>query len=1141
MKLIFHDDFQVHSGNFPANWRIEKNSDMELITTEINNGVFSLLSPGDKFLPVISPCRNAEVKFHWRIPSHATDRYDFMITFRYDEYRRQGECIRICAEKFRQFRKIEFGQNIDNSFVLQQSLDSELTDEAFDAPLPIRLCFEEQKIRLELGEFSYQFESQNQPIRGGIAISRGIMFCKADVSAFEIFSDEAEKPRSEKTFRVNLPLQPVIHPLYCDCTIRDFGTFLEAELALDGGVRETPLGEGNYHGMRKDVLDRPYFKVIRPRETRPFTLYDGTIISVTEELAPEYFYGILFPKFSWPIKRILRFPKTSENLLFAIGAEEFYNSVRGSKKLIPGETLFDENGTTLYSGKALTNHQIKIVFRSQPDKKIRKLLPKSDPRFAEAVRFTENNHYFLDEEAIHFSVELTGLGALPKKAEFLLEDVFFNPLKKLSARIRKQVEACGFLQLQKNIFDFQLPKLRPGVYHLRCRSCDPCFPEVVDYCAFEVIDPTPGALPPPLLSGLPFLYNSRSETRGLETDSFDPWRGESVDDGHYIACANFQPKWARDYQVMPTVRAYQRKNFLWLGTRNCDHPTIAENVDLVKECDYLNCGEEFKDALITWISRYQGKLLKFFLEFAIATGDSRFDLKAIRSEIAKDQCLDLKNLLVLEKYHWTTWVEHFRSKTPKMYQTFFTENVLSINPEIQTANYGPSPIYASHYKGVEQTRYRTLSPASLVGFWQVEDYPRACRYGLERSTYYMMSCLLSRPGERFCPEIYTGGSIQGCPDGAVNYAHPPYGQRGRTPGVYIKRRILEYALAAAVFSEQGFRYWQDCGFQACDFWRDQFEGLLQAFKLIREEPPKRPLRSMAFCWSEESWKCPDSGVVAVQNYSDAILDVRTSKTENVPFLYEEARKKHLTAGFLADLSAIDKLTEKDVDTLLLPPLKGVPDRQLAAIRKLHARGVHLVGCENVAGLEDLFGVADTGKFTRVEHLKGSKGFLEGQSEFCSDEKCQGSYRTRGARVLLQAEIPALTLKKNGKAYAAFFNLPPTFVNVDRHIRLGYGRNSISPLINNAAALLLAKLDASPLQASDGLMVAYRSQKNHTVVLLENPSENESILATLSVRLEPGLRKLLSVSVSHTILGKSAKNLLLRLAIPKEETAVLIFQ
>jgi len=269
--------------------------------------------------------------------------------------------------------------------------------------------------------------------------------------------------------------------------------------------------------------------------------------------------------------------------------------------------------------------------------------------------------------------------------------------------------------------------------------------------------------------------------------------------------------------------------------------------------------------------------------------------------------------------------------------------------------------------------------------------------------------------------------------------------------------------------------------------------------------------------------------------------VRTSKSENVPFLYEEARKNHLQAGFLADLACIDKLTEKDVHTLLLPPLKGVPASQLAVIRKLHARGVSLVGCENVSGLEDLFGVEDTGQFTRVQHLRGSRGFLAGQSEFCSEEKCLGSHRVRGARVLLQAEIPVLTLKKNNQAFAAFFNVPPTFVNVDRHIRLGYGRNSISPLINRAAGLLLSKLDRSPVKVSDGLLVACRSQKNHSVILVENPSENEPLLPELRIRCEPGLRLLRSASVPCTMLKKTAKEIILRLTIPAEETAVLIFQ
>lgn len=165
MKVIFYDDFKVCSGNFPANWRIEKNSDMDLVATELKDGVFSLLSPGDKYLPVISPCRNAEVYFRLQIPSHVVSRYDFMITFRYDEYHRKGECLRIWADKNTRQQKIEYGEMIDNRFVTQQSLDSNLPENGFSNPLPLQLSFREQKIRLQLGESAFAFETNTPPAR----------------------------------------------------------------------------------------------------------------------------------------------------------------------------------------------------------------------------------------------------------------------------------------------------------------------------------------------------------------------------------------------------------------------------------------------------------------------------------------------------------------------------------------------------------------------------------------------------------------------------------------------------------------------------------------------------------------------------------------------------------------------------------------------------------------------------------------------------------------------------------------------------------------------------------------------------------------------------------------------------------------
>ena len=51
-----------------------------------------------------------------------------------------------------------------------------------------------------------------------------------------------------------------------------------------------------------------------------------------------------------------------------------------------------------------------------------------------------------------------------------------------------------------------------------------------------------------------------------------------------------------------------------------------------------------------------------------------------------------------------------------------------------------------------------------------------------------------------------------------------------------------------------------------------------------------------------------------------------------------------------------ELSPEDIDILVLPPLCGVTQKQLDAIRELHARGVNLLAFETVDGLEDLIGV-----------------------------------------------------------------------------------------------------------------------------------------------------------------------------------------
>ncbi len=529
------------------------------------------------------------------------------------------------------------------------------------------------------------------------------------------------------------------------------------------------------------------------------------------------------------------------------------------------------------------------------------------------------------------------------------------------------------------------------------------------------------------------------------------------------------------------------------------------------------------------------------LEFLRQTGDERFPLQEIEEEGKKGKPLEQKFFAIMAQDYWPQWLDFANAK---IYQKRleFLQNLRSLNAKLLLANYGPGHIYAAHYKGQEFVRYLLndhLKP-NEQGFWQYEDYPMACRYGIERGTYFLAAALMALPGHRIYPEIYTLG-IQGCPDGAVFYAHPPYGRRLANHPLRIRRRVFDYAFATGHFQVgKGFAFWRKCGFQACGFDRERYETLLKAWKVVHDYPPLRPLRCNAFVYSEAAWQANRSTTVVTSFYDGAIVDVRKTAMEVVPYAYEMGRQKSLTAGFLTDMEALSELSAADCDLLVLPPLMGASPDSLAAIRRLHQDGVSLLLFEDAQGLEDLFGIKDTGKPTPVRELRGTDGFMAGESEFCDEPLCSGRYESVGAEVLIAAEIPVLLRQRNNAASAVFCNVPPTLVRDDQlHNRLGYGYESISKLMNNAIGNIMAELSSSDVHSTAGRLIAFQAENKASVIIAANPDEEKEINPVLSIQKNSPSQKLLSCDQPHKVLDESDSQLRLRIRLAKEESAVVV--
>jgi len=692
-----------------------------------------------------------------------------------------------------------------------------------------------------------------------------------------------------------------------------------------------------------------------------------------------------------------------------------------------------------------------------------------------------------------------------------------------------------------------LTDLACGVWHLRMKSTDPSVPELTDYCALEVMSREPGALPPPLLSGLPYLYNSRTETRGLMTDGFDPWLGSSVNAPHYLACANFLPPAARKYQVVPTVHAYGREYFLWLGSRCADDWSCHGNRDLIEQADYVNIAEELGATSLLWLYSYHHFVLDQLIVFLESKNDPAFDLqklKAVRQAQesnpdwqAKKLYLDCETFRLLAGKYWEEWLDFINESAQRRKEDLLSQ-LRKNNPKLRCAGYGPAHIYAGCLKGPDFIRLlqNEKSTPEVDSFWQYEDYPFSCRYGLERGSYFLASMLMTLPGARIYPEIYTGGGLGGCIDGAVYYAYPPFGHR---PGSYPQRMfqsVFEFRYASAYFTADGFHFWDKCGFQTCGFSREWNETLIKAWRIVIEHTPVRPLRGPAFVDSEASRRAARDSRMIVEYPQYSIMDVRNTAVEDVPYLAQTIRQQGFPPGFQVQEANICRLTPDDASLLVLPPLKGMAKETLRHIRALHDAGVALLVCEDVTGLEDLFGVRDTSVRKNLSRLRGTNGFCEGMTEFCDDERCTGRYEADGAEILIEAEIPVLTVKRNRAASAAFFNVPPHLVREDAlHERMTYSKEGISEFMAHAVAELIRRIAPSPVAADGGKLIACHTADGGIIIPFYNPSDKKETVMT--IRLAPALcrNRELGGSVPFARMGNDA----VRLRLPPDGSGYLL--
>ena len=1145
MNVLFHETFGTVSDGLPGGWYVENNSNLKAVPA-IRSGenFIELLSAGNKFLPVIPDVSDCTVKctisFNFSMTKDDFEGgFAFLTSFRYDTVTGRGQTLRMRRNKKNDTVVYEYGTTKRNIFSPTEAKEIPVSDTELDKPIEMIIAIKGTVLTVESFGQSVDFEIAAG--KGKIAISREHFFDSLKILAYEIETDENISAGKKTAFTVPLSEEPTYYPLFCDVELEDFGNCMDVSLSLRGGVHETPIGEGCYHGKRMDLLTNPYLKVITADQFSKHITYNDRIVMIPDGMADSFFYQVLAKEVEWPFKRKVRFLKPESAFDLAFGFDSFIHTQNREFAEIPSETIFDLNGTILYSGLGITE-KTKLELLSQSDKEMISRIPETDPRYEKAVQFVKDNHFFFENETPHFQVRLTGRNHLPLSCKITLEDALLRPVRELKYTMTERTFKIGVMEFTEYLLTLEdVENLACGVWHLTFESTDESVEPLRYRWAFEVMSREEGAPPPPIISGLPYLYNSRTETRGLLTDGFDPWKGKSANQPHYIACANFLPPAARKYQVFDTVKAYGRENFLWLQARCLNKWLVHENMDLINQTDYVNTSHERGQVSLYWLYAYKGVILDKLIEFVKLKNDKGFDLAKLEKWQRENAGqIDAETLIYLAENYWEEWLDFMNAAAQEIKENSLKE-LRKTNPKLKFSHYGPANIYAANCKGPEFIRILQNEHANTDtdGFWQYEDYPYACRYDLSVGSYFLTSCLMALPGARIYPEIYIDGGVAGCPDGAVYYAHPPFGQRPVSYPQRMVKNTFEFCYGSGHYMSDGFHYWEKCGFQACAFFQAWYENLLHAWRIITENRPVKSVRKAAFVSSEKSRRAAREFQYIVKYPQYRIMDVRNTATENVPFIAKCCRVRGLSAGFQVFEENLLKLTSADLSLLVLPTLKGMAQETLDHIRRLHAEGVALLCCQDVTGLEDLFGVKDTGVKKTITWISGTENFLNGEKDFCDDERCTGKYEADGAEVLLSAEIPVLTIKRNAAASAVFFNVPPHLVKEDQlHDRMAYTKDGISSLIEKAVAEVVMMIEKTLVKVNGNARILANHTENGSIVLpVYNPSDKDTITPVVEIDSSLLAGKTVRSEEPFTALGNGR----FRLRLKPDATACLIIE
>ncbi|MFA6928753.1 MAG: hypothetical protein WCT05_00390 [Lentisphaeria bacterium] len=1127
MSSTFHliEDFSIRDEREKSyHLDIEKNTALSNEHASIlADGKYHLALNGNKHFLNTPELRDFRLEMDFSMRIHNTMfGYGFIYYFRHDRRSGCGHTLSCLWDK-EAMMHIE----LDGKIVSSKQCDAipEFTGEKSILTLQGNQLFFEY--HGEKHEFSCADTEAGLPQRGEIGFD--LLFSPGSSMALTKISLDSENAPAKQLFKsfdfILRKVQGFSEPLKYKINLYQFQNgSVELEYVLDGTIRgrgkRLESGGGEWcHEI--DKLRRPYIRIeSADKEFCNILLANELMMLLDPE--EKRVCSKLFPQMDWPLRRNLFFRSFPEKFIIATGYEYACHDPWRLAENGPYEMIRDQDGKKLYEGGSIRRDAVGVACQSPADKQITKRIPTEIPDYELALQHAREQHYFFAGEDVEFVIALTWRKSAYHPEEFQCEFSFGDPFGR---NLQGDAGELEILPVNEEEKDFWIArraywlrmKKNPGcgVYHLTVRVSNGFRDIHNDFTVFEVLSDDPNGPCPPLAAKLPFLLAMPNEIKYLEDDPFNPY-GDFGGCGHYFSAVSRYPVVAGKLKIWDLLRVYRRKWLLMLTARNAGNSSLAEpqNRELMKHCDLIDCNDERLYGRYDLFSRawYKGYVMELLIVFVkerkpsfqriqLADLEKLYELtkKATVSELfSMDNALSMEQFADLFDTCWEEWVAWFRVRV-KVDTQHFVDQLLAINPRIARASYGPYALYVSHYKSPYSLKYGgyevETDPHNRENgsFYFLEEYHYSCDYPLTRATFFTAGYNLHFPsGRRLYPENYTD-VWEGCDDGAVYQAHPPYGFYS-FPDCHQRRVVYQYTYGSPQFKGEQYQYWRDYGFQMRSVSKNSFKEFLHAWGNLIDNEPARQLKAPFLMLDLE--QIGRHGDFLDDQYSFRINsqyslnDVCNTAEEALGYTYELLCGTGYNTPVLSTFEELDKITPDQAEMVILPPIvKNTPKEHLDAIRRAHARGINLLCFEAVCGLEDLFGVC--------ERKVGAACIVDIQGDVFEHKLALAHYENNGGSVLLygasevrgEQNVPLVIVNETKSGRTAFINLPPTLVKRENfRYKYSWGRDAISVVIKDAMRKVFTALCPSPtVHVERGTINAAWSVHGDIVVVLGEDS------------------------------------------------------